>query len=257
LAIISAIDGDLTTAHQHIEQCRGSFGDATAGAIQGIVDTLVRLREVEVLGGGFDDLISVALAAAKQSAAVLRGFSSDDQGGVAGELFRIPQPVLEAYTAVSRAIMPNMGNLLRGIMGQGTTDTIDGLREATRKHPEGLLYFALGWYLYDQGQNREAEAAFVEAAKRPWIVPLVREDRWSYAMQAAAAVFVEGGRQLDDLQRAVDYGRRVIAEGEIQPQHAKLLRGLFRRGQERGIVSKEEYEKVHANVNEVLPSEGT
>ncbi len=160
------------------------------------------------------NLVSLAMAVRK-----VYSTAGEKHASLVSATNSLPRAYRQAYTPLFELSPTNMVALL----GTGTSQYIDRLEQAVKRHPEGTLYMMRGSLLSDASRYAEAEQAFVAAAEAPAIIPGVNREAPMLAAAAANIEYWEANQDPACLRRAVEYVRRRVRLGPSPPFQSDLL----------------------------------
>jgi tRNA A-37 threonylcarbamoyl transferase component Bud32/tetratricopeptide (TPR) repeat protein len=220
LGFIAALEKDLATAYQRIDETRGQYSEWQIDMLKQMCEDV---RELTALSGnwGTDDHRKnyFALGRLVFDLNRLQGTRHPGDGkspDAAPVRLDLPPLIREAYGGlVLRLVSSTL--LFRN------EALLEVFHEAARINPDATSYFMQGILHFTAHRWAEAESAFLRAEGLPALLPDVKRELLFFAAMAAAGQWGYGGRNPADLQRAVQHARGRVNQGPLPPNEASLL----------------------------------
>ena len=199
LGCAAALEGDWTTAkrayRRRLQPARRTNADGDAGH-RSVPVRHARLRPVGLgthhLLQGLVRVLRRREFAQKRHSGLGAGDSSDSASAPPGAVFFMTaRPVRQAYSLFPTAMKP----FLNPFYGSDYSTAIDAAAKAARIQPEATFHFIHGSLLLIAQRNREAEEAFLAAAKAPTLFHNFHRRAYYVATAAVLNVYYEEGNK--------------------------------------------------------------
>jgi tetratricopeptide (TPR) repeat protein len=222
------MDGDHVSAEQWLKQARSQFEPKEAKLLESLVGLFQEIGDQDVLGQGVSST-RLAMLAARFLAVWAAAKADTNRSPSAGQpfvlphggrpLFQVVPPVRKAIDLLKEALRPDLAQLFQ----RDNTRQIDKLDQMLKIHPEGTLHLLHAAMLLGERRWAEAEAASLEAARTPALLPGVAPIAYYHAAAAAANLYQSEGKQAEVLKRLDGYADQWLASGRAHPNEAADL----------------------------------